>query len=203
MNVSRLRCSTVSTERDSSSSSSSSSESEEDEEEEHPSPWSPLSSGRGWGWCSKFCRVSGSVDPRRTTLLQEAQLSTLTSRQCAAYGRSMKAMPRIEVGTFQGFFFLVKTGTRGCSNKKKKSYKRLIDLIPSSFFPLFFAPSAVRGLEGGCAKDEGDCQVLQRGVRREERRGQEGKSVLLGQAPTTTTTPKKKQKIYCTTFCCL
>ncbi len=65
-----------------------------------------------------------AVDTRRTTLLQEAQaykklifvkkklfcfgndrlyfvpqLSTLSSSQCARYGKSMKAMPRIEVST--------------------------------------------------------------------------------------------------------
>ena len=107
-----------------------------DEEEEDELPG--VSPGE-WGWCTPFCSssASSSKSMRRTTALQEAQLSTLTSRQCAHYGKSMKAIPKIEVRE---------------KNVESLSYVTVGGgiIIIARFF------AVVRGVEGGGGADAGD-----------------------------------------------
>ena len=53
----------------------------------------PTATG-GWGWCEQQCENNR---PGRTPFLQEVQLETLTNPMCQEYGKSMKAVPRIEL----------------------------------------------------------------------------------------------------------
>lgn len=56
------------------------------------------STSENWGFCAKQCLPGGQdMANRRTTILQEAKLSTLSNQECAIYGQAMKVVPKIEL----------------------------------------------------------------------------------------------------------